>query len=76
MDDRRSNHIYFAVDFLRGVARQRCHDPECRGWESEPVQLPEEVRAEREELWMSDPGVLDEIERVEREWMQGGAYRS
>ena len=27
-----SNHVYFVVDFAKGVFAQKCHDPDCGGF--------------------------------------------
>ena len=42
----RSNGVYYVVDLEAGTWSQRCHDPECGGYRSPAMPLPEEVRAE------------------------------
>ncbi|KAL7560945.1 hypothetical protein ACA910_022433 [Epithemia clementina (nom. ined.)] len=40
----KSNGIFWVVDFVTGKAAQRCFDPDCRGFISQPVLLPIYVR--------------------------------
>ena len=39
----RSNGVYYVVDLRGGTFRQRCHDPECRGYRSPAAPLPGDV---------------------------------
>ena len=39
----RSNGVYYVVDLRSGTFRQRCHDPECRGYRSPAAPLPADV---------------------------------
>ena len=37
----KNNNIYFLVNYAAGGLAQKCHDPDCGGWASEAVPLPE-----------------------------------
>jgi len=39
----RSNGVYYVVDLRGGTFRQRCHDPDCRGYRSPAAPLPADV---------------------------------
>lgn len=39
----RSNGVYYVVDLRGGTFRQRCHDPECKGYRSPASPLPADV---------------------------------
>jgi hypothetical protein len=36
-----SNYVYYLVNYAAGAAAQKCHDPDCAGYASEPEPLPE-----------------------------------
>ncbi len=36
----KSNGIYISVDINQGLAYQKCHDPDCRGFRSVPTEIP------------------------------------
>ena len=39
----KSNHIGYEVNLNTGILKQFCWDPECKGFKSTPVQLPESI---------------------------------
>ena len=39
----RSNFVYFVLDFASGLFCHKCHDPECAGFRSPWLPLPQEV---------------------------------
>jgi hypothetical protein len=41
--EHRSNHIFIACRLSRGDMVQKCTDPDCRGFESDPVPIPERI---------------------------------
>ncbi|KAH0786293.1 DNA-directed primase/polymerase protein isoform X1 [Histomonas meleagridis] len=41
--EHKSNHIYLVCSLQKGTIVQRCLDPDCRGFQSEPVQVPEHL---------------------------------
>lgn len=41
--EHKSNHIYLICNLTRGSISQRCFDPDCRGYESPPVDIPVEL---------------------------------
>ena len=52
----------YTCHLTRGVVTQGCHDPECRGWQSEEIRLPQWSLAwmlDMEEDWAGD---------MEEEW--------
>lgn len=38
--EHKSNHIYLICKLSQGYITQRCFDPDCRGYESPPVEIP------------------------------------
>ncbi|KAI9360816.1 hypothetical protein DFJ73DRAFT_59732 [Zopfochytrium polystomum] len=38
--EHRSNGIYYVVELETGIARQKCHDPDCRNFQSSGIKLP------------------------------------
>lgn len=38
--EHKSNHIYLICNLTRGILTQRCFDPDCRGYESPPIDIP------------------------------------
>lgn len=38
--EHKSNHIYLICNLSNGAITQRCFDPDCRGYESPPVDIP------------------------------------
>lgn len=41
--EHKSNHIYLICNLSKGVITQRCFDPDCRGYESPPVEIPPNI---------------------------------
>jgi hypothetical protein len=41
--EHRSNHVYIVCRLDLGLMMQKCTDPDCRGFQSEPVDIPEEM---------------------------------
>ena len=41
--EHKSNHIFLSVRLFTGDVVQRCTDPDCRGFVSEPVRLPQDM---------------------------------
>ena len=39
----KSNHIYLVCKLSSGVVTQRCYDPDCRGYESSPTEIPDDL---------------------------------
>jgi hypothetical protein len=81
----RSNGIFYVVDFKAGAAFQKCHDPECRGFRSEPFQLPPAAAAEaaalsallpaspvRRHRWSADDAWLDSLSAEELAKLDAG----
>ena len=48
----RSNNIMWNVHLFDRVCWQGCHDPECRGFRGQPMDLPEEVNLEIDEYFL------------------------
>lgn len=53
----RSNNVMFCVDLVKKHVYQRCHDPECRNFRSEPWPLPMGLLQDGEDIF---DGVGDE----------------
>ena len=66
--EHRSNHVTYTCHLGRGVVTQGCHDPECRGWRSEEIRLPQWSLAwvrDMEEDWAGDTEEWGEEEEEE-----------
>lgn len=48
----KSNNIIWNVHLGDRICWQSCHDPECRGYRGEPIDLPEEVNIEIDEYFL------------------------
>ena len=48
----KSNNIIWNVHLIDRVCWQCCHDPECRGFRGEQIDLPDEVNAEIDEYFL------------------------
>jgi hypothetical protein len=46
----RSNHIMIEVNLSRGCAYQRCWDPDCRGYRSNELPVPDAARPSGAEI--------------------------
>ena len=51
----KNNYTYWLANFAAGGLAQKCHDPDCAGWASEPVALPE-VLARQAARFFGDSG--------------------
>lgn len=62
----KSNNIIWNVHLGDRICWQSCHDPECRGYRGEPIDLPEEVNVEIDEYFLEyELSLLIEDEVVE-----------
>ncbi|OHT10575.1 hypothetical protein TRFO_20068 [Tritrichomonas foetus] len=41
--EHKSNHIYIVCKLAQGTIAQKCFDPDCRGFESDPVDIPADM---------------------------------
>ena len=63
----KSNNIIWTVHLVNRICWQSCHDPECRHFRGEPVELPEEVHREIDDFFIDcEIGDLDEADVLER----------
>jgi hypothetical protein len=73
----KSNNIIWNVHLIDRICWQSCHDPECRGFRGEAVDLPEEVCLEIDEYFLdyelSSLNENDIIEGNESSIERGGA---
>jgi len=62
----KSNNVIWNVHLGDRICWQSCHDPECRGYRGEPIDLPEEVNVEIDEYFLEkELSLLIEGEVVE-----------
>lgn len=53
--EHKSNSIYLVARLSSGVIVQRCFDPDCKGFESAPVQIPEQIYQQLVEKYTKNP---------------------
>ena len=64
----KSNNIIWNVDLLDRVCYQSCHDPECRGYRGDPIDVPWDVNDEIDDYFLDyELSLLNENEVVEKE---------
>lgn len=63
----KSNNIIWNVDLLDRVCYQSCHDPECRGYRGDPIDVPWEMNDEIDDYFLDyELSLLNENEVVEK----------
>ena len=55
----KSNRIFFVAHLEHGIVYQRCYDPECKGFKSTNIALPENVNPLLGELYINCLGYLN-----------------
>ncbi|KAL9179272.1 hypothetical protein ACHAXT_008562 [Thalassiosira profunda] len=71
----KSNNVMWNVHLIDRVCWQACHDPECRGFRGESIDLPEECNLEIDEFFLdfelsslNEKAILDDKENGEGEF--------
>jgi hypothetical protein len=63
----KSNNIIWNIDLLDRVCYQSCHDPECRGYRGEPIDVPWDVNDEIDDYFLDyELSLLNENDVVEK----------
>jgi len=63
----KSNNIIWNVHLVNRICWQSCHDPECKHFRGEPVELPEEIHREIDDFFIDcEIGDLDEADVLKR----------
>ena len=52
--EHKSNHIYLVCNLSKGFIVQRCYDPDCRNFQSEPVKIPENILEGLRKQYLTD----------------------
>ena len=53
--EHKSNSIYLVAHLSNGTIVQRCFDPDCRGFQSSPVTIPEQIYKQLKEQYTDNP---------------------
>ncbi|OHT08410.1 hypothetical protein TRFO_23091 [Tritrichomonas foetus] len=57
--EHKSNSIYLVVRLSDATIVQKCFDPDCRGFESDPIQIPEPIYNQLRDQYLNVPQELD-----------------
>jgi len=69
----KSNNIIWNIDLLDRVCYQSCHDPECRGYRGDPIDVPWDVNDEIDDYFLDyELSLLNENDVVEKEVIRHG----